>query len=105
MFTFLSWLDLLGVVLTFLGFHSKNLQITSELPTQGYRYHKLRKHLESVSAHTLKDEISIQEFVSEEIPHPVFYGDLVYKLGRVKYEANFVPPGSKIDAFDVESMS
>ena len=26
-----------------LDFHSKNLQITSKLLTQGYRYHKLRK--------------------------------------------------------------
>ena len=30
-----------------LDFHSKNLQITSKLLTQGYRYHKLEKHLES----------------------------------------------------------
>ena len=29
-----------------LDFHSKNLQITSKLLTQGYRYHKLRKTLE-----------------------------------------------------------
>ena len=30
-----------------LDFHSKNLQITSKLLTQGYIYHDLRKHLES----------------------------------------------------------
>ena len=42
-FTFLSWLDLLGVVLAFFDFHSKNLQITTKLLTQDYRYHKLRK--------------------------------------------------------------
>ena len=40
-------------------------------------------------------EISIQEYVSEEISQPVFYGNLVYKLRRVKCEANFVS-GSKI---------
>ena len=34
-------------------FHSKNLQITSKLLTQGYRYHKLRKNLESSLGHTL----------------------------------------------------
>ena len=28
--------------------------------------------------------------------HPVFYSDLVYKLRRVRYEANFVSSGSKI---------
>ena len=35
-----------------LDFHSKNLQITSKLRTRGYRYHKLRKHLESSLDHT-----------------------------------------------------
>ena len=28
--------------------------------------------------------ISFQEYVSKGITHPVFYGDLVYKLTRVK---------------------
>ena len=32
----------------------------------------------------------------KEISHPVFYGDLVYKLRRVRCEANFVSSGSKI---------
>ena len=35
-----------------LDFHSKNLQITTKLLTQGYRYHKLRKNLESSLDHT-----------------------------------------------------
>ena len=34
-------------------FNSKNLQLTSKLLTQGYRYHKLRKNSESSSGHTL----------------------------------------------------
>ena len=37
-------------------------------------------------------EISFQDYVSQGITHPVFYGDLVYKLRRVKGEAS----GSKI---------
>ena len=37
-----------------------------------------------------------QEYVSEGISHPAFYCDLVYKLRKVKYEANFVSSGSKI---------
>ena len=41
-------------------------------------------------------EISFQEYVTEGISHPVFYGDLVYKLMRVKSETNFVSSGSKI---------
>ena len=46
-------------------FHSKNLQITSKLLTQGYRYHKLRKTfgkflmlgpLQPCTDHSLSDE-------------------------------------------------
>ena len=36
-----------------LDFHSKNLQMTSQLLTLGYRYHKLQKYLESSLDHTL----------------------------------------------------
>ena len=35
-------------------------------------------------------------YVSQGITHPVFYGELVYKLRRVKGEANFISSGSKI---------
>ena len=41
-------------------------------------------------------EISFQEYVSEGISDPVFYGDLVYELRMVKGIANFVSSGSKI---------
>ena len=41
-------------------------------------------------------EISFQEYVSEGISHLFFYGDLVYKLRRVKCEENFVSSDSKI---------
>ena len=81
-------------------FHSKNLQIISKILTQGYRYHKLRKSFgkffRSYSDFLSFVEISFQEFVSEGIPHPVFYGDLVYNIRRVKCESNFVSSGSEI---------
>ena len=82
-------------------FHSKNLQITSKLLKQGYRYHKLRKTLgrffRSCSDLLSKfGEISFQEYVSEGISRPIFHDDLVYKLRRVKCEANFVSLGFKI---------
>ena len=35
-------------------------------------------------------EFWIQEYVSEGISRPVFYGDTIYKLRRVKGTANFV---------------
>ena len=84
-----------------LDFHSKNLQITSKLLTHGYRYHKLRKtfrkFFRSYSELLSKfGKISFQDYVSQGITHPVFYGDLVYKLRRVKGEANFISLGSKI---------
>ena len=80
-------------------FNSKNLQLISKLQTQGYRYHKLRKafgkFFGSYSDLLSKfGEISFQEYVTEGISHPVFYGDLVYKLRRVTCEANFVSSGS-----------
>ena len=84
-----------------LDFHSKNLQITSKLLTQGYRYHKLRKtfgkFFRSYSELLSKfGDISFQEYVFKGISHPVFYGDLVYKLRRVKDTPNFISSGSKI---------
>ena len=82
-------------------FHSKNLQITSKLLTQGYRYHKLRKtfgkFFRSYSKLLSKfGDISFQEYVLKGISHPVFFDDLVYKLRRVKYTPNFISSGSKI---------
>ena len=84
-----------------LDFHSKNLQITSKLLTQGYRYHKLRKtfgkFFRSYSELLSKfGDISFQEYLSKGISHPVFYGDLVYKLRRVKDTPNSILSGSKI---------
>ena len=82
-------------------FNSKNLQITSKLLTQYYGYHKLRKifgkFIRSYSDLLSKfGEISFQEYVTEGISHPDFYGDLVYKQRRVKCDANFVSSCSKI---------
>ena len=83
-----------------LDFHSKTLQITSKLLTQDYRYHKLRKtfgkFFKSYIILSKFGEISFQEYASKGISYPVFYGDLVYKLRRVKHTPNFISPGSKI---------
>ena len=63
----------------------KNLQLTSKLQTQGYIYHKLRKtfgmFFRSYSDLLSKfGEISFQEYVTEGISRPVFYGNLVFNL-------------------------
>ena len=39
---------------------------------------------------------TFQEYVFKGISHAVFYGDLVYKLRRVKDTPNFISSGSKI---------
>ena len=69
--------------------------------TECYRYHKLRKTFGklfmSYSEILSKcGEISFREYISEVNSHPVVYGDLVYKLRRVKGLENFVSSGSKI---------
>ena len=71
------------------------------LLTQGYRYHKLRKtfgkFFRSYSELLSKfGDISFKEYLSKGISHPVFYGDLVYKLRRVKDTLNFFSSESKI---------
>ena len=100
-FTFRSWLDLLGVVLAFWVSILKNSKISSKLLTQGYRYHKLRKTFRkcfrSYSELLSKfGDISFQEYVSKGISHPVIYGDLVYKLRRIKDTPNFISSGLTI---------
>ena len=41
-------------------------------------------------------DISFNEYLSKGISNHVFYGDLVYKLRRVKNTANFISSGLKI---------
>ena len=70
-------------------FHRRNKTITSKLLNQGYRYHKLRKTFGKFFASYSEllskyGQISFAEFVSMGISHPSFYGDLVYKLRRIK---------------------
>ena len=69
--------------------------------TQGYRYHKLRKTFGkffSAYSELLSKfgDFLFQEKVAKGIAHPVFYGDLVFKLRRVKDTPNFISSGSKI---------
>ena len=64
------------------------MSIVMHIYHQGYIYHKLRKtcgkFFRSYSDLLSKfGEIPFQEYVTEGISHPVFYGDLVYKLRRV----------------------
>ena len=100
-FTFRSWLDLLDVVLAFWISILKISKLLQNCLHRVIRYHKLRKtfgkFFRSYSELLSKfGDISFQEYVFKGISHPVFYGDLVYKLRRVKDTPNFISSGSKI---------
>ena len=69
-------------------FHSRNIQLTEKLLSQGYRYHKLRKYFgkfyKNYKELLLKfGHISYYDFVAQGIAHPKFYGDLVFKLRKI----------------------
>ena len=94
-FTFLSWLDLLGVAL---AFWISILKIFKSLQNYWHRVTNITsfdKHLESSSGHT-PEPIFISRICLGGISHPVFYDDLLYKLRWVKSSANFVSSDSKI---------
>ena len=95
-FTFRSWLEFRCCTVSVLDFYSINLQITPELLTQEYF-----KNSWKIVKIILRTSVEIWwSFVPricvKEISYPVFYGNLVYKLRRVKDTQNFITSGSKI---------
>ena len=98
MFTRLSWLDVLAVVLIF-EFPFSKFSNHSQTCDTGLQISQASENFFlNSSDHTLSfhSEISFKEYVSQGISHPVCYGDLVYKLKRVRCEVNVVSSGSKI---------
>ena len=100
-FTFRSWLDLLDVVLAFWISILKISKLLQNCLHRVIDITSFEKHLESSLDRTPNlcqkfGDISFQEYVFKGISHPVFYGDLVYKLRRVKDTPNFISSGSKI---------
>ena len=99
-FTFLSSLDFLGVALAFRIFILKIFELSPSYLHRITYTTSFEKHLESSLGHTLTFYLNLVKYRfknnSEGISHPVFYGDLVYKLRRIKCEANYVLSGSKI---------
>ena len=74
--------------------HTASIRFISQISQASGTFGKLfRSYYELLSKF---GAISFQDYVSQGITHPVFYGDLVYKLRRVKGEANFISSGSKI---------
>ena len=81
-----------------LDFRSKNLQITSKLLTQRYRYHKLRQtYGKSVMSYSdFLSKFCENRFKNMFLKECLTLSDIVFKLRRVKGAANFVSTGSKI---------
>ena len=74
-------------------FNTRNKCLTAKLLKQGYRYHKLRKafskfyrrHNELITKFNVGLKSLLQQFLSE----PDFYGDLVYKLKKIRGMTDF----------------
>lgn len=74
-------------------FNERNLCITEKLLKQGYRYHKLRKTFCKFYRRypdlIQKYRCSLKSLLQQGISQPVFYGDLIYKLRKIKGNVNF----------------
>ena len=84
-----------------LDFHSGSLRVASRLLTQGCGCHGLRgtfgKFFGSCSGLLSRfGGVSFRGCLSRGVSRPVFCGDLVCKLRRVKDTPNFISSGSKI---------
>ncbi len=69
-------------------FNDRNRVITSKLLQQGYRFHKLRKTFSKFynrnSDLVLKYNCNMKTLLRSGITHPQFYGDVIYKLRKIK---------------------
>ena len=74
-------------------FNERNRIITSKLLSQGYKYHKLRKTLSKFShrcGHLInKYNTSTKDLLNSGISQHLFYGDVVYKLRKIKSSTLF----------------
>ena len=74
-------------------FNSRNKSLTAKLLHQGYRYHKLRKAFSKFFRryHDLvsKFKIGLHQLLLQGVSQPEFFGDIVYKLRKIKGKPNF----------------
>ena len=74
-------------------FNLRNLSITNRLINQGFRYHKLRKafckfYNKYPDLVRKYGDTNCGELISKGISQPNFYGDIVYKIRRIKDSNN-----------------
>ena len=69
-------------------FNDRNKFITSKLLQQGFRYHKLRKTFSNFyrrNTHLVeKYNTNLKTLLQQSICHPEFYGDIIYKVKKIK---------------------
>ena len=74
-------------------FNNRNVFLTANKVTQGYRYHKIRKAFSNVyhrhSELIDKYNIGLKTLLQQGISEPIFYDDLVYKFKRIVGKPNF----------------
>ena len=74
-------------------FNVRNLTITNKLLHQGYRYNKLRKAFSKFYHRNLplinKYKWGLKSLLNSGISHPTFYGDVIYKLRKIKGHTYF----------------
>ena len=69
-------------------YNTRNKVLAAKLLTQGYRYHKLRnyrRHFDIVS----KYNVGLKTLLLQGLSEPEFYGDLVYKFGKIMGKNDF----------------
>ena len=75
-------------------FNTRNKLLTQKLLKQGYRYHKLRKTFSKFNRryyHLIsKFEVGHKFLLHQGLSEPDFYGDLVYKLKKINFSAQFI---------------
>ena len=74
-------------------FNYRNKALTAKLLRQGYRYFKLRKAFSKFyrrhSALVEKYSVSLKTLLQKALSEPEFYGDLVYRFGKIVGKSNF----------------
>ncbi|MCG8117959.1 MAG: hypothetical protein N0E45_21745 [Candidatus Thiodiazotropha endolucinida] len=81
-------------------FNTRNKSLTAKLLHQGYRYHKLRKafskfyrrHYQLIS----KFGVGLNRLLLQGMSQPEFFGDIIYKLRKIKGKPNFSDQFQKI---------
>lgn len=74
-------------------FNTRNQIITEKLLTQGFRYAKLRKSFTKFyhrnASLIAKYDCNLKSLLKQGISHPDFYGDVIYRLRKIKGHIHF----------------